>query len=64
MKLEMSNNWFWVIMWCIIVGGCVADKAVTNHYNLEQQKLELQRIEQSAKIAENNMKQMVDTLKQ
>lgn len=62
--MKIDSNWFWILFWSIVVGGCVADKAVTNHYNLEQQKLELQRIEQSAKIAENNMKQMVDTLKQ
>lgn len=62
--MRLDARWFCILIWTIIVVGCVADKVVVGYYNLEQQKLELQRIEQSAKIAENNMKQMVDTFKE
>lgn len=52
--MKLDARWFCIFIWTIIVVGCVTDKAIVGYY----------RIEQSAKIAENNMKQMVDTLKQ
>lgn len=49
--MKLDARWFCIFIWTIIVVGCVTDKAIVGYYRIEQQKLELQKIEQSAKIS-------------
>lgn len=62
MKLEMSNNWFCVIMWCIIVGGCVGERTLNLNYQIEQQKLEVEKLKEKVKLEQLNMKNLSDSV--
>ena len=52
----MSNNWFWVIFWCIIVGGCVGERAINLNYQIEQQKLEVEKLKEKVQLEQLNNK--------
>lgn len=62
MKLEMSNNWFWILFWSIVVGGCVGERALNLNYQIEQQKLEIEKLKEKVKLEHLNMKNLSNTV--
>lgn len=42
--MKMDGNWFWVLFWAVVVVGCTADSALTNHFNVELEKTKLEQM--------------------
>lgn len=58
------SGWFWVIFWCIVVTGCVADRYLAYDYDIEKQKIELKKLETNIKLEKQSMEVLTKEIKE